>query len=102
MGLTGDLSNQFEVGVVVQHRQVPCFCGRGDQGIDEREGSVLALGCECGLNFEGSSVVGIGGRYRREGLEAVGHLPVVVRASRRVTELEGDRIAQSNLSSGSQ
>lgn len=99
MGLAGDLSDHFEVGVVVQHGQLPGFCCSGDQGVDEGEGPVLASRREGGLDFEGSSVVCIGGWNRWKGLEAVGDLPVVVRASGRVAELESDRIAQSNLSS---
>lgn len=102
MGLAGDQSNQFEVGVVMQHGQVPSLRCRGDQGVDEGEGSLLAPGREGGLDFEGSSVVCIGGRHRWKGVEAVGDLPVVVRASGRVAELKGDRIAQGNLSARSQ
>lgn len=96
--LASDLSNQFEVGVVVQNGQVTRFCCRGDQSVDEREGPMLAAGREGGLNLEGSSMICIGGRHRWKGLEAVGELPVVVRAPGRVAELEGDRTAQSNLS----
>lgn len=44
-------------------------------------------------------MVCICGRDRRKGLEAVDNLPVVIRASRRVAELEGHRIAQRDLSS---
>lgn len=51
LGLAGDLSNQFEVGVVVQHGEVPSLCCRGDQSIDEGEGSVLAPVRKGGLDL---------------------------------------------------
>ena len=51
VGLAGDLSNQFEVGVVVQHGQVPSLGCRGDQSIDEGEGSVVNAVREGGLDF---------------------------------------------------
>ena len=94
MRLAGDLRNKFEVGVVMQHRQMASFGRRGDQCVHEGKRSMHTRGGECGLDLESSSVVSIGRRNRRKGLEAVGDLPVVVRASSRVAEFETDWIGE--------
>lgn len=51
MGLASDLGHKFEVGVVMEHHQVMCFCCRGDQRVNEGESPVLTPGCERSLNF---------------------------------------------------
>ena len=42
VGLAGDLGDEFEVGVVVEDREAAGFGGRGDEGVDEGQGSVLS------------------------------------------------------------
>lgn len=42
LGLAGDLGNELEVRVVVQHHEVPSLGGGGDQRVDERQGAVVA------------------------------------------------------------
>ena len=44
MALPRDSSKKLEVGVVVQHGQVPRLCRCADQSVHKREGPVLATG----------------------------------------------------------
>jgi hypothetical protein len=98
MGLTRELSNQFEVAVVVQHSKSACFGGRGNEGIDEGERAMLASGSKSTLDLQCSLVISVRGGYSGKRLQSVGDFPVVVGAPRRVSDFERDRVAQSYLS----
>lgn len=56
MGLTGEFGDEFEVGVVVQHSEASGLRHRGDERIDERQGTMLTLFGEQLLEFECSSI----------------------------------------------
>jgi hypothetical protein len=100
VGLTRDLSNQFEVAVVMQHSKFACFGGRGNKSIDEGERTMVAPGCKSSLDLQCSLVISVCGGYCGKRPQSVGDFPVVVGASGRVSEFECDRTAQSYLSSG--
>lgn len=91
MLLAGYLSDEFEVGVVVEDSQPTCFGDRRDQRIDERQRPVLALGRQRRLDLEGPLVVCVGHRDQRERLESLCQGEVVVVAPGGVAQLEDDR-----------
>lgn len=84
----------------MQYGEPACFGGRGNQSIDDGEGAVLACGRKSGLDLECSLMISVCGRYRGKRLQTVGDLLVVVGTHGRVSELECDGAAQSDLSSG--
>jgi hypothetical protein len=99
VGLIRDLSNQFEVAVVMQHSKSAGFGGRRNKGIDAGERTMVAPGCKGSLDLQCSLVISVCGRYCGKRPQPVGDLPVVVGASGGVSEFECDRVAQSYLSS---
>lgn len=101
LGLTRDLSNQFEVPVVVQHGQPPRFGRCGNKGVDHGERSMLAAGGKRGLDLPCSLVISVRGGDGGKGPQSIRHLSVVVRVSGGVAQFECNRIAQRYLSSRS-
>ena len=57
--LARDVGNQFEVCVVMEHDEIVSLGHSGDEGINQRERSVLAPGGEGCLDMEAPSMGGL-------------------------------------------
>ena len=57
LGLARDVGNQFEVCVVMEHGEIVSLGHSGDEGINQRERSVLAAGGEGCLDMQAPSMV---------------------------------------------
>ena len=79
VGLAGEPRKEFEVGVVVKHREISGRRNRGDETIDERERSMLTSFGEQLLELQGVSVVPVDDRNRLEGVQPADERVMVAR-----------------------
>jgi hypothetical protein len=90
VGLTRDGSDQLEVRVVVENHETSPLRHRGHEGIDQREGAVLAAGSQLSLQVDGTLMIRLCRRHRWKGGEMVLQRCVVGSVASREPQLERD------------
>ena len=100
LALTCHGSDRFEVGVVVQHREISRLRDRSDERVDERERAVLASFGQELLDLERPLQITIGRRRGLVGVQPDHDRVVVGSAACAVAELEDDRGAEGHLARG--